>query len=115
MRISIALSLFVEGAGHSPQAVMSAFASHPGPAVGLVLLAGMLCLGIVTPVAALLCVILQTLALFAVGFPDSAALILAIANAASLVILGPGAYSVDARLFGPRVIITTSEHTRYRL
>ena len=114
LRVSIALALFIGPAGYTPYAVMAKSVPDPWAAVCLVPFAAMLCIGIVTPAAALLCAVMQALALFTMGLPDAPTAILSIANAAALVVLGPGAYSIDAQLFGPRVVMTTSEHTRHR-
>lgn len=114
LRVSISLALFIGPAGDTPYAVMAKSVPEPWSAICLVPFAAMLCVGIVTPAAALVCAVLQTLALLTVGFPDAATAILSIANAAALVVLGPGAYSIDAQLFGPRVVMTTSEHIRHR-
>jgi hypothetical protein len=71
---------------------------------GLVLLALALCLGFATPLASLLGCVFQVAGLFLVDRSDLH-LALSIVNSAALVLLGPGAYSIDARLFGRRVIV----------
>ena len=61
-------------------------------------------MGIVTAVACALCCVAE------VGFATTAAtfdasgLILTLSVAVALALLGPGAYSMDARIFGRRVI-----------
>ena len=74
---------------------------------GVLLLAGLL-----TPAAALgagLCVAGVGLPSLAKGgvnlFEAHLGAVLAMAIAAGVLLLGPGAYSVDARLFGPREIV----------
>lgn len=83
---------FVHGAGTPARAVLAG----SSVAAGLALLAGAL-----TP-AAVLAVSLLLLARLAEGAGQTTLLLLVMAVALGL--LGPGAYSVDARLFGRREI-----------
>jgi hypothetical protein len=89
--------------------LLTAIRSCDPPAAGLVIVAilacVLLCLGVLTPIVAALGCAFQFLSLLPAGHPDSSFLILAGLNAALAVMLGPGAYSCDARLFGRRLVV----------
>ena len=99
--------------------VLSVHAYRFGPIVPLywsvpllLLPAAALCVGVVTAVAGTLyCVAEIGFAVAAPGF-DATVLILSIPVAIALVLLGPGAYSVDARIFGRRVIVLSPDDAR---
>ncbi len=83
------------------------FPPHPsaGPlGVALALLAASLALGALTRLAAGLCAI--AIAVVGAQLGDHQSLVVAAGAAMSLglALLGPGAYSVDARLFGRRIV-----------
>ena len=61
--------------------------------------------GVLTPVAALLAASYQVACLLHADWPHAAALMIATVTAIALVLLGAGAYSVDARIFGRRRLI----------
>ena len=71
---------------------------------GAVLLVPALCLGFMTPYAAILCAIAELCVVLnapgQVPFPDW----IAILNCAILSMLGPGAYSFDCRMFGRKIL-----------
>lgn len=67
-----------------------------------------LCLGAFTPVASVLVLLLQANGLRA-GADSAAESFVHILMTASLLMLGPGAYSIDARLFGRRLINPPSD------
>jgi len=94
-------------ASASPLMVYAAarcYAFSEAAAIGLVLIAVALALGVLTRWAALVCAALA-MAEAAVTRGDQAFLLGLLAlNAAALALLGGGAYSVDALLFGRRVI-----------
>jgi len=63
--------------------------------------------GLLTPIVALLAGVLPMIALVRLGYNDLSAQVapaLLVVLSACLMILGPGAYSVDSRLFGRRVV-----------
>ena len=64
-----------------------------------------LLLGFLTPFLAVVTCVVALLSLFFTDHGMSAAYILRILTSAALFFLGPGAYSIDARLFGLRVAV----------
>jgi len=72
--------------------------------LGLAIIAIALCLGLLTPCSASLSALLQFGILIAGRGRNESHLIIAIVNCGVLAVLGPGAYSVDARVFGWRLV-----------
>ena len=68
-----------------------------------------LCAGFLTPLAALMAIAVQLLR-FIPSSSDLICLSVTILNTLALAILGPGAYSVDALLFGRRLLLTNRDH-----
>jgi hypothetical protein len=66
-----------------------------------------LCLGIFTPAVAVVCAAMHAASLACCGPGQMLPAIVAIANASALALLGPGAYSIDCRLFGRRVFVVS--------
>ena len=64
-----------------------------------------LCLGFLTPFLAVVACATAVVNFFLSGQPDNFVYIFRMLTAAALFFLGPGAYSVDAKLFGLRVTI----------
>jgi hypothetical protein len=97
LRASVVASLMVDGAAHRPL-LLSLWTA-------LLFLLPALCLsaGFLTPYSAIVCCIIQ-LAELTTGGVKEFHLVLSIVNAAVLAVLGPGAYSVDARIFGRRIL-----------
>ena len=106
-------------------ALQGAFVVIDRDAVSMAALVGMsitasglaLIVGILTPAAAatLAAALAALVVLFApepVPPFGSAAVVLLVANALALVLVGPGAYSVDARLFGRREIRIPGDPTQ---
>lgn len=72
-----------------------------------------LCLGFLTPVVSALCVLLELTAWSSSGAALGAVHVCAVLVAVALAMLGPGAYSLDARLFGRRqVILRTGDSSK---
>ena len=64
-----------------------------------------LCIGLFTPVSAVLCALIEMVIWYFSSGAVAALHICAIPVAIALAMLGPGAYSLDARLFGRRQVI----------
>ena len=102
LRVSVVATLMVDGAAHR-SLLLSVWTA-------LLYLLPALCLiaGFLTPYSAILCCIVQ-LAELVIGGTNQFHLVVSILNAAILAILGPGAYSIDARIFGRRVLDATPD------
>lgn len=101
LRIGLAASLHIDPSGH--------FAANPNMPVflGFATLSGSLALGLLTPLASLLAGVAEA-AILLTGTSGSVIALLGPLDAAVLLLLGPGAYSLDARLFGRRVVVLQS-------
>ena len=64
----------------------------------------LLCLGLLTPYCSTLCAVIQLVLLLAGVRRDEFHLVSSIVTSGILIFVGPGAYSVDARLFGRRLL-----------
>jgi hypothetical protein len=64
-----------------------------------------LCIGLVTPVFAVLAIVIELSTWWAGGGPLTAVHACAMLDATSLTLLGPGGYSLDAKFFGRRRIV----------
>ena len=69
----------------------------------------LLCLGFLTPVMSVVACALEMTALLLAGQADGRFIALSSLNAIVIALLGPGAYSVDARLFGRRELVFPPE------
>jgi hypothetical protein len=76
---------------------------------GGAVLAALMVLGVFTPVMCAVFCGLEIAALFQVTGADMRCVLFAAANAAGLGLLGPGGYSLDARMFGRRRVILSTE------
>jgi len=65
----------------------------------------LLCLGLLTPIVSIMACGSELIVLFVTGNTDVRFIALSSLNAAAIALLGPGAYSLDARLFGRREIV----------
>lgn len=73
--------------------------------LGAICLALLLLFGALTPIVCSLIILVGLLALRGTEGPAILPFISHLATTASLMMLGPGAYSIDARLFGRRLIV----------
>ncbi|WP_161007817.1 hypothetical protein [Duganella flavida] len=71
-----------------------------------------LAFGVLTPVAALASAGFQVTCLLHADWPHAASLMTATVTAIALVLLGAGAYSLDARLFGRRRLVVPPDPER---
>ena len=81
-----------------------------------VLLTVLLVLGMLTPVAGAFASLSQLLCLAHAGWSQASPCIVGAFTAAALVLLGPGAYAADARLFGRRRLVlpaSPADHNRF--
>lgn len=81
-----------------------------------VLLAVLLVLGMLTPVAGALAALCQLSCLGHAGWSQASPCIVGAFTAAALMLLGPGAYAADARLFGRRRLVLPAgpaDHNRF--
>jgi hypothetical protein len=101
LRIGVAASLHLDASGH--------FAVHPNMAVFIALaaLSGSLAVGLLTPLVSILAGAAEV-AMLLTGPNAVVALLLGPLDVLVLLLLGPGAYSLDARLFGRRVVVLQS-------
>ncbi len=98
LRISVALSLLLAHWNMFPA---------PGPcsyAIAALLLLS-LCVGFLTPLAAVIALAMHGLIWMRAGLGDTGLVAIIWLNALALAILGPGAYSIDAFQFGRRKVI----------
>jgi hypothetical protein len=99
LRIGVAASLHIDPSGH--------FGLNPNVLlfVAFAALSGALAAGLLTPLVSLLAGIAGTAMLLTGATSVVVAAFLGPLDAAVLLLLGPGAYSLDARLFGRRVVV----------
>ena len=96
-RVSVAFSLLIDGSSH--------FVSlHSLWTPVLLVLAACLLPGFMTPFAGLSSIVIQIAMLMVYGGADGRHVVCSIVNCGVLSVLGPGAYSIDARLFGRRLL-----------
>jgi hypothetical protein len=103
LRVGVAASLHIDPSGH--------FAVHPNMLVFVCLaaLSGSLALGLLTPLVSLSAGIVEVaMLLTSTATSLVVAVLLGPLDAVVLLLLGPGAYSLDARLFGRRVVVLQS-------
>lgn len=103
LRVSLAAAILDGGPGCLTPAV--------GPIIWVALAAQslLLCIGFMTPVVAVINCALELLSLLVATHADMRIIAMSSLNAAAIALLGPGAYSLDARLFGRRLIVFRSD------
>jgi hypothetical protein len=69
----------------------------------------LLCIGLFTPATCVLPIVLEAASVPQLSGVAVANTALSVAVTTSLLLLGPGAYSVDSRLFGRRLLTSSSE------
>jgi hypothetical protein len=77
--------------------------------MGLVILAGALCIGIYTPVTCAISVLVQAAGFSSTRGESVGQLVCLVFISISIGLLGPGAFSVDALLFGRRLVPPANE------
>jgi hypothetical protein len=82
-----------------------AYDFRPWIATGVIAVAVLLCVGVLTPLAALSGAVVTGTALLCSGNAQPVVTIASMTTASALALLGPGAYSVDAWMFGRRVLV----------
>jgi uncharacterized membrane protein YphA (DoxX/SURF4 family) len=100
LRVVAALSLQADASGHLG---LTQHASIPG--VALILLSLALLVGLFTPVVALLAAMIEAAMLGSSTSGGIALMLQGSVICVTLALLGPGGYSLDARLFGSRVVV----------
>jgi uncharacterized membrane protein YphA (DoxX/SURF4 family) len=102
LRVSVAVTLIVNGTTY--WAPVTSFLFPLGSAI----LAIFLCLGLFTPYCSTVSGLIQLYVLLVSGDKDRLHFIVFILNSGVLAVLGPGAYSIDARVFGRRLLTLPS-------
>jgi hypothetical protein len=99
LRLSVAAMLFIDQAGRllSP--------APPWLLIVSAIAALAVILGFLTPLFALICGLLKVSALAGATQILAPLVILTLLLAAAVAMLGPGAYSLDAKMFGRRVVL----------
>lgn len=103
LRVSVAAMLVANGTAHwtvTPPSLIT---------LGLALLALSLCLGFLTPYCSTAACLIQAYLLVLGSGTDKFHLAVATLNSVVLVLLGPGAYSCDARIFGRKRLTLPSQ------
>ena len=99
LRVSVAAGFFLGESVHAAGNI-----ARPDVVVRAVLDAA-LGLGLLTPLTALASCMLAIVDITRLGVAHAPVALMTMVNAIALGLLGPGAYSVDARLFGRRVLV----------
>jgi hypothetical protein len=98
LRVSVAGTVLVDGTAHWP--LVTSF----WILIGYILPALFLFLGLLTPYLSALSALIELGVLITAGGTDQFHLITSILSSGILATLGPGAYSVDALIFGRKLI-----------
>jgi hypothetical protein len=105
LRVTAVAELLVNGVSHGTLIL-------PWCLAVIVPLAIFLCLGFLTPYCSALCSSIELLCLWGSTSDFAVRLGLSLLTAMSVAMLGPGAYSVDSRLFGRRIISEPARRAR---
>lgn len=97
-RLSVAATMLVDGTRVSPQPPSGWILSV------IIVTSVFLCIGLLTPYFSCLCCFWEVRVLVTARGGDEFHLVIAILNAIILAILGPGENSLDARIFGRRLL-----------
>jgi hypothetical protein len=98
LRVSVAIALLLEQYGHRP--------GLPHWVLAVVILLSLtLCLGFLTPLAAVLGLVFHGLNWYTLGAQSASMAAIVFVDAVALALLGPGGYSIDSLLFGRRIVI----------
>jgi hypothetical protein len=98
LRVSVAAALLLGGTAHWTPA------SSFWPLVALLLLALLLVIGFLTPYASAIACLVQLGLVMLGGERHNVHLFLSALNSGAMGLLGPGAYSIDAHIFGRRLV-----------
>jgi uncharacterized membrane protein YphA (DoxX/SURF4 family) len=98
LRTSVAVTLLVEGFQYWPAR------TSVGWMIPLIILSAALFLGLMTPYCSTLCCLLDLGTIWKINGLGEFHLAISAAVSAVLAVLGPGAYSVDARIFGRKLL-----------
>ena len=101
LRFSVAVMLWID------EPLASAHLARHWVFFGLILVTTAVCVGILTPPVAVLCVLFEGIGLFYAEHAQPVLTIVSISDALALALLGPGAYSIDAWLFGRQVFVVS--------
>lgn len=80
--------------------------------LGQILVALSLTIGFLVPILSVLCCLFGFAGVVIGGGVYTPFIIVSVVNAAALALLGPGAYSLDARLFGRRALVISARKGR---
>jgi uncharacterized membrane protein YphA (DoxX/SURF4 family) len=98
LRISVAATLVVDGTTH--WTLVNSF----WHLLGFAALVIFLCVGFLTPYCSVLCCLMLLHVLLVSSGNNQLHLVISVLISGTLGVMGPGAYSVDARIFGRRLI-----------
>jgi uncharacterized membrane protein YphA (DoxX/SURF4 family) len=98
LRISVAATLIFDGTAH--WTLLTSF----WIVLAFAILTVLLCIGLLTPCCSALSSLILLVVWIANRGQDDFHFVIAILNGGILSLLGPGAYSVDARIFGRRLL-----------